>query len=531
MNFREKKYLVVGMTAGLVVALGAIQGTHLMQRRRVSAPGRLGNEATAAAVAPAAEQGMASGIDSQLAAESGASVELTAQEQAAAGIQVETVRRRRLSDQLQAFGRVEEPETQLATISARIAGRVDKLYVQYTGQPIQRGQAIADIYSPEVSATAEEYRLALEGRRQLGASAEKQAIEQADDLVAASRRRLELWGISPAQISDSSAADSIPHVTIYAPSGGTIIERKVTQGQYVNSGDVLYTVADLSSVWVKADVYESDLPHLRMNQEVAITSDALPGTSIHGRVEFIEPTASTQTRTVPVHIHVSNSGMRLRPGMFVRAVFMAPNSAATLVVPRSAVLDTGTRQIAYIARGKGVFEARQIEVGRPGEDYYPVLKGLREGEQIVVNGNFLIDSQTRLTGGMTGLFGGSKEFAGQASKNATQGTAAQGGSGVQLRVRTEPDPLKGNAQAMFHAKLTDAGGQGIADAHVKVTLVMPAMPAMSMPEMRSSGELGWNGSEYAGQVRIPVAGSWNATVEASRAGQSLAIEHLRLRAQ
>src|SRR5262249_43727328 len=158
------------------------------------------------------------------------------------------VRRQVLVSKIDAFGRVEEPEAQLRTISARVAGRIDKLYVQFTGQTIRAGQPIADVYSPDVAATAEEYRLAVENRRRLSSGGETQAIEQAEDLVAASRRRLELWGISSQQIDLLTSGDPKLHVTVYAPFGGTITERKATTGQYVNTGDTLYTVADLNEV-------------------------------------------------------------------------------------------------------------------------------------------------------------------------------------------------------------------------------------------------------------------------------------------
>jgi len=157
-----------------------------------------------------------------------------------------------------------------------------------------------------------------------------------------------------------------------------------------------------------------------------------------------------------------------------------------------------------------------------------VLKGLRDGEQIVVNGNFLIDSQTRLTGGMTGLFGGSKEFTTQNASHAGNTPAA---SSLKFSLTTEPDPLKGNGMASFHARLTDAHGAPVTDAQVKLALVMPAMPVMNMPEMRSAGDLHWNGSEYVGQIRIPMSGAWNTTIEASRAGKTVAVEHARLRAE
>ena len=229
---------------------------------------------------------------------------------------------------------MEQPEAQLAAVSARIGGRVDKLYVQYTGESVRRGQPVADVYSPEVATAIEDYRLAQENRNQLRQSDDPYARAQADALVTASQRKLELWGITEKQI-DAPETSGVPHVTIYAYASGSVVDRKVTQGQYVNAGDTLFTVADLSQVWIKADVYEDQLPQIRRGQEVDITAESLPNRTLHGHVDFIEPQANPQTRTVPVHVHVANPGMRLLPGMFVSATFVS--RAAQPIHRRSAL--------------------------------------------------------------------------------------------------------------------------------------------------------------------------------------------------
>jgi Cu(I)/Ag(I) efflux system membrane fusion protein len=523
MKLNNRQSLLIGLGIGLLIAVLVGGAVTIINRasHKHAAPGT------------AAEGGSAMPEKSQPAMDSGtepgSTVELTEDEQRAAGVQISEVRHQRLTTEIGAFGRVEEPESRLFTISARVAGRVDKLYLQYTGQNVQRGQAIVEIYSPELLSASEEYKLALDSRNQLKAAAEPEAIQAADDLVLASRRRLELWGMTPQQIEQIAAGRSNPDVTAYSSASGTVVERKVTQGQYVNAGDVLYSVADLSTVWVKADVYESDLPQIRAGQPVEITSDALSGKTIHGNVEFIEPQASIETRTVPVHIHVANPGMRLRPGMFVRAVFNERQENA-LVIPRSAVLDTGTRKLVYVAKQNGVFEAREVQTGTPNNDLFPVISGVKPGERIVTNGNFLIDSQTRLTGGMTGLFGGSKEFGDHQTSGG--GTPEQPSpKAAKITYRTDPDPLKGAAPAKFYVQLVDATGNAITDVQVKVTLVMPAMPSMNMPEMRATADLSWNGKEYSGTINVPTAGSWTTTIEATRGGQLLASQHVRLTAR
>lgn len=529
MNSREKKILMAGAALGVVLA-AVLMGAYAFQGGH-----KHGNE-TALPVAQksAMTQPTDAGEGARATSEAVAAVQLTPEEMSAAGVKMVAVKRGRLKTDVDAFGRVEQPEAQLASLSARVGGRIEKLYVQYTGQNVRRGQAVAEIYSPEVAASAEEYRLALENRDRMQRSSEKDAVVSADELVGASRRKLELWGISAKQIEGAGAnraQAAVPTITMYSTAEGSVVERKVTRGQYVNAGDTLFTVADLSTVWVKADVYESQLAEVKAGQAVEITSEALPNKTIHGQVEFIEPTANAQTRTVPVHVHVANPGMRLRPGMFVRAKFVSRGERETLLVPRSAVLDTGTRKLVYVAKADGIFESREVEVGAPSEDAYPVLRGVKEGEKVVAAGNFLVDSQTRLSGGMTGLFGGSKEY-GDHKTNGSQASETPVNAGVKIKFATEPDPPKGGAENTFRVTVTDAKGNPLPDAKVTVTLVMPAMPAMNMPEMRSSFEVPWMAGKnmYMGRGTVPLAGSWTVTVEVSKDGELIGTHRTRVSA-
>jgi hypothetical protein len=354
-------------------------------------------------------------------------------------------------------------------------------------------------------------------------------------LVRASQRKLELWGISSKQMEEQGT-EGVPHVTIYANAGGTVIDRKVTQGQYVNAGDTLFAVADLSQVWIKADVYEEQLPQIRQGQEVEITAESVPNRVLHGHVDFIEPAANQQTRTVPVHVHVPNPGMRLLPGMFVNASFISPGAVPTIVVPRSAVLDTGTHKIVYLSRPNGVFEAREVQLGAATEDLFPVASGLAAGDKVVLNGNFLIDSQAHLSSGMSGLYGGSKEFAGgQQGQPASPSSASKGAESQAARLdfHADADPMKVGQDNSFSATLTDGAGRVLTDARITVTLVMPAMPAMNMPEMKSSFGLTWEASRqmYVGRGQPGAAGTWNVLVEARKGASVVAAIHTHLRAK
>lgn len=528
----EKKFLVTGLTLGLMLALVAYAAMRLWHPDPSAAQSQ---EAPILNYEAAPEQATSRRTEQMQANASVSSIQLDQKEQTDIGVETVEVRRNNLQRSLMAVAKVDQPETQLASISARIGGRIDKLYLDFTGQQVRRGQTIASLYSPEVFSTAEEYRLALENRKRLGTGAEPLAVSGAEDLVNASRRRLELWGLTTQQLDEiASSAKPQIELPIYSTVSGIVTERKVTQGQYVNAGEVLFTITDLSTIWVKADVYQPDLPSVHTGQPVEITSDSLPGTTLHGRVGFLDTSINPQTRTASARIAVPNPSMRMRPGMFVQVKFAAPAGRDVLAIPRSAVLDTGMRKFVYVAKGNGEFEGRQVQLGPAGTDYYPVLAGLKEGERIVSQGSFLIDSQTRITGGMTGMFGGSKEFDhaqaehGQADQGQTQAPAVPQ---IKFTFRSDPETPRGNSDATLHVTALDASGKPVTDVQVKVTLIMPAMPAMGMGEMRAASDLTWKGSDYAGTIKVPTAGSWNVEVNASRNGQLLGSYHARLNAQ
>ena len=238
----EKKVFALGAAAGIVGAM-LVAGVLAVREMRVAASEESKPTANSGTMPQAADR------ETQQGTQSGTTVELTPAEITAAGVQVAEVRTATLKTDIDAFGRVEQPESQLSAVSAWIGGRVDKLYVQYTGERVERGQPVAEVYSPEVATALDEYRLAQESRSQLHQSDDVYARQQADALVNASQRKLQLWGIAQKQI-DAPAADGVPHVTIYANSSGTVVDRKVAQGQYVSTGETLFTLADLSQIWI-----------------------------------------------------------------------------------------------------------------------------------------------------------------------------------------------------------------------------------------------------------------------------------------
>jgi RND family efflux transporter MFP subunit len=515
MTRRETIIAIAGLALGLIVAAVGYYVWH-------AAP----EPVVAASPTPAAAAAVDHSAHAPAAPAEGDSVMLSEAEQKSIGVQLTPVIKRAIATDLLVPGRVDDAETQLSTISARVAGRIDKLYLDFTGQPVRRGQAVASIYSPDLLATAQEYRLALDSRKSL-VDAAPEARAQADDLVVASRRKLELWGLTPKQLDELAAGASAVHLTTYSTASGTVKERKVTEGQYVTEGEALFTVSDLSRVWVLADVYQDELARVRNGAAAEITSDALPGAKLRGRISFLDPTVKPDTRTSSARIEVANPDLRLRPGMFVRVRLDVGGRSPVLAVPRTAVLDAGTDKLVYVAKGGGEFEQRAVQLGDATDGYYPVLSGLNEGEQVVTRGAFMIDSQTRITGGMSGMFGGSKEYSNQpgaATSGAPKPTAT-------LQLTLDPAEPKFGRSVHLAARLADAAGKPVVGADVSATFFMPAMPAMGMGEMKDEVKLAWDGSAYSAKYSIPMAATWTVTAVARKDGAVVARQRVTVNAK
>lgn len=508
----QRGSLLVGMLAGLLLAAVAWQ----VHSRFGTAPAVTAetNSSSPSALVEVVPQ----------TPDANGSVQLSDDEQKSIGVETVEVKRQAVHREISAPGKVNEPETGIGVISARIGGRIEKLLLNVTGETVSRGQAVAVIYSPDVFTTSEEYRLAIENRQRLSASRESEAVTEAEALVNASRRRLELWGLTSLQIDQIAKGTEALELTTYSAIAGVVTKRNVSEGQYVKEGDTLYTVTDLSNVWIQADIFESDIPSIRAGQAAKITAPGLGKGSLHGTVSFLQPAVDLQTRTMTARIQVSNPDMRLRPGMFVQVSFETPVSSEAVAVPGSAVLDTGKEKVVYVAKGDGVFEKRPVEAEAVGDEYYAATKGLQPGERVVTHGNFLIDSQTRLTGTITGMFGGSKAYGGAAS-------AQSPAPNYTVIMQPEVNPPKGGADGTFHVKVIGPDGKSVSDAQVRMQLLMPAMPSMGMGEMRSAIDFMWNGMEYVGKGPVAMAGPWNVTVEARRNGQLLGIYRSRFDAK
>ena len=369
-----------------------------------------------------------------------------------AEIQVSPVERKFVTVDIRMVGKVDYDETKLAYITAWVPGRLDRLFVDYTGVPVAKGDHMVYIYSPEIYSAEEELLQAIEASRELKKSNIAIMRETADATVEAVRERLRLWGLTPEQIQEielrKKASD---HITIYAPIGGIVIHKEALEGMYVQEGTKIYTIADLAHVWIMLDAYESDLAWIHYGQDVEFTPAAYPGEVFTGKIAFIDPVLNEKTRTVKVRVNAENPSFKLKPGMFVRAIVksnvamggrvmdpaltgkwvcpmhpdviedhagdcpicgmplvrteslgyvsVADKAAAPLVIPASAPLITGKRAVVYVqvpGKEKPTFEGREIVLGARAGDYYIVKSGLKEGELVVTNGAFKIDSAVQI---------------------------------------------------------------------------------------------------------------------------------------
>jgi Cu(I)/Ag(I) efflux system membrane fusion protein len=369
-----------------------------------------------------------------------------------AEIQTSPVQRRYAEAEIRLVGKVAYDETRLEDIAAWVPGRLDRMFVDYTGVGVRKGDHLVSIYSPRLIAAQEEFLQAIETEKKLEGAAESVIKQTTTETVHAARDKLELLGLTPEQVEQiKNTGEPVDHLTIHAPTGGIVVKKHKKEGSYVDTGSIIYTIADLSHVWVKLDAYESDMMWLRYGQPVTVQTEAYPGENFDGRIAFIDPVLNERTRTVKLRLDVENPDAKLKPGMFVRAI-VKPKIAASgkvmepelagkwicrmhpgeiseepgdcsicgmplvrtesvgyvsveeaekppLVIPTSAPLITGTRAVVYVEipeADKPTYEGREIVLGPRAKDYYLVKSGLREGEQVVTQGNFKIDSDLQI---------------------------------------------------------------------------------------------------------------------------------------
>ncbi len=367
------------------------------------------------------------------------------------GVRTEEIRVRRLSKVIRTVGHVTYDERRLHDLNSKVQGWIDKLYVDYTGKPVRRGDPLMAIYSPALFTTQQDYLLALGNRD--GLAPDSPLRTQADALVDGARQRLRYFDVPDSEIRDlerrRAAAKTL---TVRSPIDGYVVEKSVVQGAQVTPGMPLFKIADLSNVWVLADIYEYELPWVRTGQQATVELPYAPGTTLEGRVTYVYPYLAGETRTVKVRIEVRHAGARieLKPDMYATVTIRSPIVRETVAVPEQAVIRTGERSIGIVALGGGWFEPRDLKLGVTADGYIEVLAGVRAGEQLVTSSQFLIDSESNLRSAVAGMGahegmqgGGAQVTPGSGASPPPAHPADHGAQGVEGRKpparRTEHD--------------------------------------------------------------------------------------------
>ncbi|GAC1615643.1 MAG: hypothetical protein NVS9B13_00070 [Candidatus Acidiferrum sp.] len=448
-------------------------------------------------------------------------VQISSQRLQSIGVKFAEVQRKLISDEIRTTGSVAVDERRLAYVQVRFAGYVQKVFADSTYQYVRKGQPLLTVYSPELVATEREYLVAKRNQQQVAQSTVPGVSTGAASMLAAAEERLKQWGVSQKEIARLESTGQVQQeLEVDSPISGYVTERNALPSVAVQPDMRLYTIADFSTVWVQAQVFQNDLERMKVGAPAALTVNTYPGRTFTGRVDFIYPQIDMDTRTAKVRVVFSNPGLKLKPGMFVNVTLKVP-MGRQLVVPASGVLQSGTREIAFVARGDGYIEPREVQLGSRVGDDFTVLKGLKAGEQIVTSANFLIDSESELQAAL-GSFVPPPPGAGAASSiNAPQGI---------VELSSNPDPPRKGSN-IFSVKLTDANGAPIPGAEVDVTFSMPAMPAMGMPSMRTPVTLSDRGNgKYEGSGQLESGGTWQVTVLAKKNAQIIATKQMSVNA-
>ena len=338
------------------------------------------------------------------------------------GVQTAAAKMQMLDRSVRASGRVEIDESRTYTVTAKFEGYIERLHVNTSGQPVGRGQPLFEVYSPELVSAQREYALAAQGVGKLNeAGGEAQGAMQ--QLAESSLQRLKNWDISEEQVKAlARSGDAKRTLTFRSPVAGIVTEKKAVQGMRFMPGETLFQIADTSSVWVQADVFEQDIAAVDVGQKAKIRINAYPGEVFEGRIAYVYPTLKAETRTVPVRIELPNPKGKLKPAMFADVNIPAGGAAPVLTVPASAVIDSGPRQVVIVQLAEGRFEPRPVKLGQRGGEFVQVLEGVKEGEPVVVAANFLIDAESNLKAAL----GGMQKAEGAAAKPAAVGHKADG---------------------------------------------------------------------------------------------------------
>ncbi|MDO8794924.1 MAG: efflux RND transporter periplasmic adaptor subunit [Vicinamibacterales bacterium] len=355
---------------------------------------------------PASEEmpGMDMSASSGAADTKGKGVYISPARQQLIGVRTASVEHRALDTTIRTVGTLAYDETRVTQIHAKIAGWVERVFVDYVGKAVRRGEPLFTIYSPELVATQNEYLLALKAQRQFADSVFPETRAGAVSLLAATRERLRLWDITDAQVEElERTGQSRRTLTLYSPFNGTVLERNTFAGQYITPETSTFKIADLSTVWVVGQVFEYETRMVKLGQEAEIEFPyGQSARRLKGKITFIYPEIDPQTRRVRIRVEFPNPGLEFKPESYV-TVLLRTSGGHQLAIPKEALIDTGAKRYALLAQPNGYFEPREVEVGDPVDDYYPVLRGLESGDKVVTSAQFLIDSETNLQAAMQAM--------------------------------------------------------------------------------------------------------------------------------
>ena len=516
-NDTSKKWLLVGVAAAGVVA-GVVGGYFAAHVGMSDMPGMTTGKGDVKGMDMKAMQGM----EGMKGMQPGAVV-IPAVTRQLIGVRTVAVTYAPLEQEVRAVGTVEYDERKLTKVNLRVSGWIEQVFVNAIGQSVRAGQPLLTLYSPDLLATQDEYLLAVKAQAQLEGSPVAEARQQAAALVASARERLRLWNLTDEQIGAIERRGKAERVlALYAPSSGIVLKRQALPGNYVEPGTTLYELADLSTVWINGDIYESEIQSVKLNQSAKVTFEAYPSETFPGKVTYIYPYLNEATRTVRVRMEFPNPHLKLKPGMYGNVV-LGVDAGRRLVVPKEAVLDSGLRQLVFLDLGQGVYQPYPVKLGRRSQEYVEVLEGIKEGDRVVTSANFMLDAESKLAsaGGMQAMMGqigmadwqmrGSREarmegMPGMKSEPGKPVSETRQVSGFSLTLSTVPDKPKAGDNVL-RLKLADQAGKPVTNAQVVFAYTMP-MPGMMESKAKATHT---KDGIYEAKALLGMGGTWVVT--------------------
>lgn len=445
-------------------------------------------------------------------------IQISPQRMQQIGVSTAVAQMKDMSDELQVPGTVAMDEQRLSYVQTRFPGWIKSVFANATYQYVKKGQRLFTIYSPDLVSTEQEYLLAKKNQLAVSEHMHGTPAEEGNWLLQAATERLRRYDIPETEIAQLDKDGAPSHeIGVESPVSGYIIERNALPNAYVQPETKLYTIADLSTVWIYANVPQDDVGRIKPGDHGQVAVDAYPSRKFSGRVDQILPEVDATTRTVRVRLVMSNPNVVLKPGMYVNVIIAAP-LGRLLVIPASGVLQAGTRQIAFLDHGQGSLEPREVETGSTLGDSVVILKGLKAGDRIASSANFLVDSEAQLQS----VTGGFTPSPGSDSQHATEM--------LHIDFTTDPStPRKGSTTV--RVKVIGADGKPVNGAQTTVTFFMPAMPAMGMAAEHVSTVLEeQGGGNYEGAIQLGSGGTWQVTIAVQRGGKTVATKRLSLSA-